>query len=310
MASRDRGWRASDNLTTGTYLAQWLADVAPGLNVRPKTVESYRWAIEKYLIPGLGARPLRDLSPEDVEAVLSQMSAGGLSRNSLRIVRVTLSRALAHAERRQVVTRNVTSLVVMPHDAKRGVQGRGSIRPEQLGTFVEAIRGHRLEAMWLTLLMLGLRPGEAAALCWDDVDLDRLVLHVTRTRRYESGKMTLGPPKTKKSTRSLGMPAKLADAYISHRERQIAEAVAAGPAWQDNGLVFCTNKGAMLDPANIRHSLARIQTSAGLDHFVPYELRHSATSLLSDAGVSIEEIADLLGHANTSMVEQVYRHRV
>ncbi|MGC8472583.1 MAG: tyrosine-type recombinase/integrase [Acidimicrobiales bacterium] len=56
--------------------------------------------------------------------------------------------------------------------------------------------------------------------------------------------------------------------------------------------------------------LARLCATAGIDRITPYELRHSAASLLSDAGVPIETVADLLGHTTTQMLENVYRHRV
>ena len=58
------------------------------------------------------------------------------------------------------------------------------------------------------------------------------------------------------------------------------------------------------------YRLARLCKKAGIERVTPYELRHSAASLLSDAGVPIEVLADLLGHSSTQMLEQVYRHRV
>ena len=58
------------------------------------------------------------------------------------------------------------------------------------------------------------------------------------------------------------------------------------------------------------YRLARLCKKAGIERVTPYELRHSAASLLSDAGVPIEVLADLLGHSSTQMLEQVYRHPV
>jgi integrase len=39
-------------------------------------------------------------------------------------------------------------------------------------------------------------------------------------------------------------------------------------------------------------------------------LRHSFVSLLSDSGVSLEDIADLCGHSGTTVTEKVYRHQL
>ena len=44
--------------------------------------------------------------------------------------------------------------------------------------------------------------------------------------------------------------------------------------------------------------------------WTPRELRHSFVSLLSDAGLPIEEISRLVGHSGTSVTELVYRHQI
>ena len=82
-----------------------------------------------------------------------------------------------------------------------------------------------------------------------------------------------------------------------------------GEHWRDCGLVFPTRLGTLLDPANLRRSLHQLTDRAGLGHWHPHELRHSAASLLSAAGVPLEEVADLLGHASTRVTSAVYRHR-
>jgi integrase len=79
--------------------------------------------------------------------------------------------------------------------------------------------------------------------------------------------------------------------------------------WQENGLVFTTGFGTLLDPANLRRSLRQVTERAGLGRWHPHELRHSAASLLSAAGVPLEEIADVLGHVSTRVTSSTYRHR-
>jgi integrase len=66
------------------------------------------------------------------------------------------------------------------------------------------------------------------------------------------------------------------------------------------------------DAANVRRAFRRITRSAGLDpaDWTPRELRHSFVSLLSDSGVSLEDIADLCGHSGTTVTEKVYRHQL
>ena len=65
--------------------------------------------------------------------------------------------------------------------------------------------------------------------------------------------------------------------------------------WREGGLVFASEVGSPLDPSDLRRTFARISDRAGLDVGFPYLLRHTAVSLLIDAGAGIEEVADLLG---------------
>ena len=89
------------------------------------------------------------------------------------------------------------------------------------------------------------------------------------------------------------------------------ERLAAGDNWQDTGLVFTTCHGAALDAANVRKMFKRICTEAGIgDAWTPRELRTSFVSLMSHHGVSIEEIARLVGHATTRTTEIVYRREL
>jgi integrase len=66
-----------------------------------------------------------------------------------------------------------------------------------------------------------------------------------------------------------------------------------------------------LDASHVRRSFKAITRKAGLcENWTPRELRHSFVSIMSDNGVSIETIADLVGHASRAVTEKVYRHQL
>lgn len=109
--------------------------------------------------------------------------------------------------------------------------------------------------------------------------------------------------------RTVLLPATVLEALRGHRARQATERLAAGSAWTDAGLMFCTEVGTLLDPSNVRRTFARIASRAGLDVDFPYALRHTAASLLIDAGKSVEEVADLLGDDPRTLYRH-YRHRI
>ncbi len=92
---------------------------------------------------------------------------------------------------------------------------------------------------------------------------------------------------------------------------QARQRLQVGKAWQDNDLVFATSVGTPLDAANVRRSFRRITKAAGLaENWTPRELRHSFVSIMNDNGVTIEQIADLVGHKTTIVTQKVYRHQL
>jgi integrase len=116
-----------------------------------------------------------------------------------------------------------------------------------------------------------------------------------------------GETKTKKSRRTLELPALAAEALREHRARQAKDRLAAGPLWQDHGLVFANQDGTPLRAASVRRWFTAITRNAGIGgDWVPRELRHSFLSIMSDNGVRIENIADLVGHSSMAVTEAVY----
>ena len=123
------------------------------------------------------------------------------------------------------------------------------------------------------------------------------------------GTVQLGPTKSASSRRQLRLPAGTEDGLRQHRDRQLAQQKLTGAHWHDLELVFPTSRGTLLDPANLRRSLRTVTEQAGLGRWHPHELRHSAASLLSAAGVPLEEVADVLGHPSTRVTSATYRHK-
>ncbi len=119
--------------------------------------------------------------------------------------------------------------------------------------------------------------------------------------------MVIGPTKSK-SDRVLAVPSVVVDALKVHKRNQAAERLGA-PVWEDNGLVFCNEISRPLDPSNLRREVTRLCSKAKIEPITPYELRHSAASLLVAGGCPLEEVADLLGN-DVRVLAQVYRHRV
>ncbi len=240
------------------------------------------------------------------------MASQGMARSSLVRVRFILGQVLAVAERHGKVAGNVARLAEMP--ATKPPAARRSLTGEQAAALLDAIKGDRLEALYVTGLMLGLRPGELTGLRWEDLDKGTLYIEGS-LKQHRNGppgtgrSLVLGDTKTPKSRRPLRVPPPVATALKAHRVLQKKERMLAGPEWVEQDLIFTTEIGTPLDPSNLRGRFNKLTEKAGIGHWTLNELRHSAASLMSAAGVPLEVIADVFGHTSTRMLEKHYRHR-
>ena len=309
-AQRDTGQLVGDRSATVTQaLAEFLERDLPNRDLAPKTMELYTWTAG-LIRDQLGSIRLTDLTVDHIEAMLDRLATreqAPLSRSSLTKVRGTLQRAIAFAERRGKAIRNpALAATITPHAPRS--QPRQALVPDEARTLLAALRGERDGLMFGLSLRLGLRPGESAALYWSDVEGG--AVNVVRGVRRDRGRpVIVDEVKTEGSRRTIDLPDDLSAWLADHRRQQAAEILAA-PSWADARIVFPTRVGTVTDPTKARRRLAKICTEAGVTVVRPNELRHSCASLLSDAGVPLELIADLLGHASTDMLDRTYRHRL
>src|SRR5947209_5129385 len=101
--------------------------------------------------------------------------------------------------------------------------------------FLEAIRDHRHEALFIAALTMGLRFGEALALRWTDIDTEAGTLSVRYQLQRRDGALTLVETKTEKSRRTLPLPTLVKDALQRHRERQHVTRRFVDVRWRETG---------------------------------------------------------------------------
>jgi integrase len=294
----------SGAVTVEQFLNRWLEDVVKQTN-RASTYRSYEQIARVHLIPGVGKVRLQELNPQHVQAMLTKVGALQRSPRTVQYVRAVLRIALNQAIKWGMIERNAAALAIPPAAVRYQAQ---VLDVEQARSFLAAVKGERLEALFVVGLSLGLRHGEALALRWKDVNLVEGTLRIDYTLHRTKGEFTFGEPKSASSRRVVSMPDVLIRELKAHRARQNQERLRAGAGWQDHDLVFASTIGTPLDMTNNLRELRRVLEANDLPKLRFHDLRHTAATLLLAQGVEPRLIMDSLGHAQVSTTLNLYAH--
>jgi integrase len=290
--------------TLSELMTRWFETVL-SREVALSTYDNYHTIVKFHVLPVLGRRKVTDISVADVDRLLALKLGAGLSPSTVHRVRALISQCLDQGVRWGEVPTNVARLSRPPKMVRP--EGRTLTR-DQAQQLLETLKTHRHESLYLLMLSTGMRRGEALGLRWEDLNLESGVVRIKRNLKREGGRIVTADTKTLKSRRAVNVPTTVLEALQRNRELQDVERVNLGEAWVDSGFIFTTSIGTPIDPRNLYREFSQICERAGLGHWHPHELRHSAASLMLASGVKLQVVSEVLGHSSIRMTADVYGH--
>lgn len=174
---------------------------------------------------------------------------------------------------------------------------------------VDHVADHRLFALWRLAATTGLRRGELLGRQWRSVDLEESRLQVVRQLVPTNGGATFGPPKSRRSERTIALDAVTVEALREHRETQRLERDLAGPVYVDQDLVFCDELGGIVHPQRLTDAFSAHRKAAGIPIGSLHILRHTSATLALTASppVPLHVVAGRLGD-DPKTVLSTYAH--
>lgn len=252
----------------------------------------------------LGRMRLQEVKPVHVRGVLDRVMEAGYAPRTVGRVLMRLKALFREALRLELVARNPAEAVRLR--LPKGEKAARALEPEEVARLLEAAEASRSKDMALLLrLMLetGLRRGEALALQWGDLDLEKGEVRVWRSWTKAGGKGAFSEPKTPTAKRVVPLPRGLLLRLQARREELLERLTLEEVA----GL-FLVGGDRPVDPDSFNHYLRRLAERAGLGRVRVHDLRHTWATLALSRGIPLEVVSERLGHASPTITLGVYRH--
>jgi len=268
------------------YAAAWIEERP---NLRPATIEVYRYVFRRHLLPTLGSLAISDIKDPQVRRwrknLLDSGSSQATAAKAYRLLKAIMSTAADDG----LIRRN-------PCRIRGAGQDRSPERPvldvAQVFKLADQV-GSRYRALVLVAVFGSLRWGELAALRRNDVNLTARTISVHRSlTELVGGGIAFGPPKSDAGNRIVAVPDVILTELTWHLSRY------TGP--ESDALVFTSPAGLPLRHGNFRRRIwLPALTSAGLPGIHFHDLRHTGNTFVAGAGANLRELMDRMGHSST-----------
>lgn len=298
---------AKDNRApTGWTFAEWFEHYVDHLTgVTERTRADYRAQHRRYLTE-LDQVPLAALTRAHVAAIVNRLDGEGRSPKTIKNAVNLLASCLASAVEEGHLTRNPAKSTRLPTAHHERDESELFLTHEQFATLLQHIPDH-YRPLVVTLAGTGMRWSEATALEWKHVNTTTHTIRVAQAWKRVPGRgFELGPPKSKKSRRTVNAPPQVMSAL---REVRRAQDVERGVRVNMPGaFVFTTPLGHPVSHANFHARIWKPATKAAGLSIGIHGLRHTHASWLISLGMSLEQVQDQLGHESILTTRGTYGH--
>lgn len=295
------------NTTVTEWSARWLEVYKKG-----KIVESHyediKRMLNKHILPVIGKYRLCDIKAVNLQMLLNQHE--GKSKGFIKHINGVLYGMFDKAEVNDLITKNPARHVELPSGT---YEGHRAITDHEREHILKAAETHYAGPYIKTMLYCGLRPAEACALTWDDIDFDKNIIHINKS--LESGSSgRIKTPKTTAGIRNVPLPLLLKKDLLGLK------------LVSKSNYVFTTSTGLRITRTSMQliwemfkkaidismgaelTKKGEIKNSKVAKELRPYCLRHTYATDLQAAGVPMNVAKYLLGHEDITTTANIYTH--
>lgn len=305
------GGAANPTMKLAEFCEIYLDIMKPLLS--PATAAFYRQQISGYIIPALGHMKLKDIKTAHIQAYIQQLAAlpkstraGEAKQNGETLSPSTVRRYLTVL---QSIFKQAVKLGLIPETpAKAEKLTIPKVKQPKIEIFSKQEAAQMLACLeqedlqFQTLIQLavftGARRGELVALKFSDVDFEQSKITIERAAvKLKGEKTALKPPKDYE-VRTVTVNQSCLELIRMLQQEKQQEAARLGTQWHNEGWLFTTWNGEIMNPQTPTKQFSKFLERHGLQHRKFHSLRHTSATLLLYAGVNIKQVQGRLGHGD------------
>jgi len=289
---------SNKSLTVAEFRKTLWKSYVQNKKYKPSTLYAYENQLDLYVEPVIGSSLLKYLGPRDMTDLLDKARGTGIGDKTLlnlyRLLCRFFSVAVAYGEMAKL------PLVAELHRPSWSPKEKPVLEPEQIAKVLANIPDKHIPVC-AVIAMLGLRIGEALAIKWNRLDLDKRILTVDQA--FSRGVLTT--PKTKSSFRRIYLPEPLVIILSWHRQHCVFT--------EGDDFVFCGQDGSALNHDSLRRTvLYKAMDKAGIQrekfNHGFHIFRHSAITMLYRLTGDLKRAQGFARHSRISTTADTYVH--
>ena len=281
----------SKTMSLKEYIPMWLETKK---NRSKNTYQEYEYFATNHL------KSLEDMSLENIRTSDIQRHINSYSSHPSMCKKIilTLRQILDMAVDESLIQKNPCGKIALPREVKEEKR----ILTEHEAKLVKNAEGldMRERALIHILYGTGMRPAEAYALRWSDIDLNEGTVNINKALQFgRTGKTTVGYPKTNKSIRTIPLPDFVIGSILAYKTS--TEHSPTFYLFGQNGALYANRTG-------YDHQVSKILSKLGIEGITAYSFRHNFCSLCYNQKMDLKTVQHLLGHTDTKMILSIYAH--
>ncbi len=298
------------------YVDYWLNQVKKN-SLKQTSLERKERTINKQLMPYFKDKKLNEVTADDVQFMVNDLTSKGLSFSTIKKALETVKEFFKFAVDRNEIIFNPALTVTLPKNIERQKSDIKFFKEDEIDKIMfESVRCykegrlvHRLGYIVPFLLYTGMRIGEALALKWSDIDFSKKTIFIHRSsalvksqddeegRKY---KIIEQSTKTKNGERTIQITGVVQECleFMQQKNEMKSE------------YVFPSQKGLISSHSSVDKMFRSILRNCGLEETGVHSLRHTYASMLFKKGIDVKIISELLGHSGVDITYNTYIHLV